>query len=130
MKRPADSRVVGAIAMPVLSLITWLIMATPSQAACEFFSEPQRYNTQTDGDVVVIGAQLNRPYRVVVAGKSAAEDEAMFAGIRACVLDAFITCSELGTYIQVGSFNRRSDAETIQRILRRAGYRARTIYGQ
>ncbi len=29
--------------MLVLGVITWLIMATPSQAACEFFSEPQRY---------------------------------------------------------------------------------------
>lgn len=78
--------------------------------------------------MIVIGAQLNRHYQVVVAGKSAAEDEAMLTGIRACVLDAFVTHSELGTYIQVGSFNRRSDAETIQRILRREGYQARTIY--
>ncbi len=54
----------------------------------------------------------------------------MLAGIRACVLDAFVTHSDLGTYIQVGSFDRRSDAETIQRILRCAGYRARTIYSR
>ena len=120
----------GAIALPILGVITSLMIATPSQAACEFFSEPQRYNTQTDGEVIVIGAQLNRRYRVVVAGKSLAEDEAMLAGIRACVLDAFVTHSELGTYIQVGSFDRRSDAETIQRILRREGYRARTIYSR
>lgn len=105
-------------------------MATSSRAACEFFSEPQRYNTQINGDVVVIGAQLNRRYQVVVAGKSTAEDEAMLTAIRACVLDAFVTHSELGTYIQVGSFDRRRDAETIQRILRREGYRARTIYGR
>ena len=121
---------VGAITTSILCAITWLTTATPSLAACESFSEPQRYNTQTNGDTVVIGAQLNRPYQVVVAGKNAAEDEATLTAIRACVLDAFITHSELGTYIQVGSFERRSDAETIQRILGREGYRARTVYSR
>ncbi len=104
--------------------IAWFITVTPSQAACEFFSSPQRYNTQTEGDVIVIGAQANRRYRVIVAGN----DETTLAGIRSCILDAFISQSHLGSYIQVGSFDRRSDAETIERILRQEGYRARVTY--
>jgi hypothetical protein len=107
-----------------IGAIAWLIAATPSDAACEFFSSPQRYNTQTNGDVIVIGAQLDRPYHVIVTG----DNETTLAGIRSCILDAFISQSHLGPYIQVGSFDRRSDAETIKRILRQEGYRARVIY--
>ncbi len=100
-------------------------MAQPSQAACEFFSEPQRYNTETQGDVIVIGSQADRRYRVVVAGT----DAATLSAIRACVLDAFVARSRAGSYIQVGSFANRSDAETIRRILQREGYRTRVVYG-
>lgn len=104
--------------------ITWLVSAKPSQAACAFFAEPQRFNTHKEGDVVVIGRQPDSPYRVVVLS----EDRDTLSEIRACVLDAFATRSRVGPYIQVGSFNRRGDAEVIRRVLRRSGYQARVTY--
>lgn len=104
--------------------IAWLLIAQPGQAACDFFSEPQRYNTETEGDVIVIGGQPDQRYRVVVAGT----DAATLSAIRACVLDAFVTRSRTGSYIQAGSFANRSDAETIRRILQGEGYRTRVIY--
>lgn len=105
-------------------VIACLIAAQPSQAACDFFSEPQRYNTETQGDVIVIGRQADRQYRVIVPGN----DEMTLSGIRACVLDAFVSRSRTGDYIQVGSFASRRDAETIRRILQREGYHTRVIY--
>ncbi len=93
-----------------------------SQAACDFFPEPQRYSTETQGDVIVIGRQADLRYRVIVPGA----DETTLSAIRACVLDAFVSRS--GDYIQVGSFASRRDAETIRRILQREGYRTRVIY--
>ena len=98
--------------------------AQASGQACEFFSAPQRYNTQTNGNVIVIGEQPNRRYRVIITG----ENETTLAGIRACILDAFVGQSQLGAYIQVGSFEHRSDAETIQRILQAEGYPTRVVY--
>jgi hypothetical protein len=127
---------VGAIAClivampsPVSAQISGLVSAqtsnqTSNQTTCEFFSAPQRFNTQTNGDVIVIGAQPNRRYHIIVANG----DDTVLAGIRTCVLDAFVSQSKLGPYIQVGSFDRRSEAEAIQRILRREGYRTRIIY--
>lgn len=143
LTREFDTRVArvarrSAIATAILGITIWLMAAAPSSAAeltgdlapeaatCEFFSEPQRYNTEANGDVIVIGNQLNRRYRVIVAG----DDDTTLSNIRACVLDAFVTRSQIGTYIQVASFERRSDAETIERILRRAGYRTRTVYSR
>ncbi len=104
--------------------IAWLIAAAPSLATCEFLSSPQRYNTQTRGDVIVIGAQRDRHYHVIVTS----DDEVIVAGIQSCILDAFVSQSHLGPYVQVGSFDRRRDADAIERILRKEGYPARVTY--
>ncbi len=104
----------------------WLVRATPSEATCDFFAEPQRYNTQNSGDVIVIGQQADRRYRVVLSG----EDERVLAEIQACIPDAFATSAQFGPYIQIASFSSRADAETIRRILRKEGYRARVIYAR
>ena len=110
----------AAIALPFLSLT----LSQPAIATCTFFSQPQRYNTQISGDVIVIGEQRDRPYKVIVVS-----DEALVRDrIQACVLDAFETRSELGDFIRVGSFTRRGDAEALRRILQRAGYDARVTY--
>ncbi len=117
-------------ALPVFSQPGSIASGPASEAAsgasetCEFFSTTQRYNTQTNGDVIVIGAQAGRRYRVIVVGQR--ENE--LAAIRACVVDAFMTTSSLGSYIHVGSFGSRSDAESIRRVLVRAGYPARIVY--
>lgn len=117
-KRQLPAKLLG------ISAAIWLVRTPPAQATCEFFAEPQRYNTQTNGDVIVIGQQADRRYRVILGG----EDEAAFAAIQACILDAFATASQFGPYIQIASFDNRADAETIRRILRQEGYRTRVIY--
>ena len=106
--------------------LVWLLAAKPAWAGCDFFSEPQRFNTYMNGDVIVIGHQRQQPYRVVIAG----DDATTLAAIRACVLDAFVTRTRLGAHIQVGSFTSRRDAEIIRRILQQEGYRPRVIYGR
>ena len=117
------------------SAIALLAMAESSVAACEFFSVPQSYNTSTrfdeSGEVIVIGHQPERPYRVVVVSPDGEmpSNEAL-GEIRECVLDAFATRSGLGNYIQVASFDRRGDAEVIGRVLRQSGYSSRVVYGQ
>ncbi len=107
-----------------ISAIAWLAIAEAGHATCEFFSEPQRYNTETTEDAIVIGYRSDRPYRVVLFST----DRETLDEVRACVLDAFVTRSRLGSYIQIASFDRRDDAETISRILRSSGYRARVVY--
>lgn len=115
-----------SFAIAAITLFAWSFTAQPSQAAtCDFFSEPQRYNTQTRGEVIVIGAQRDRPYRVVIISES----RDTLAAIQACILDAFIADDRFGAYIQVGSFNNRSDAETLRLILQKEGFSARVIYG-
>lgn len=122
------ARVCNVIALSILIIATGLSSAAFGQLLeppeCLFFSEPQHYNTQTRGNVIVIGNQPDRSYRVILVG----DDATVLATIRSCVLDAFVTQSSQGSYIQVGSFARRSEAEALQRILRREGYHARTIY--
>ncbi|NJM96975.1 MAG: hypothetical protein HC800_07150 [Phormidesmis sp. RL_2_1] len=107
-----------------LGMSAWAMVAAPSWAECTFFAEPQRYNTERQGDVLVIGQQRDRPYRVVIIGA----DSAVLSAVRACVLDAFATRTDFGPYIQVASFANRGDAEIIRRILQRAGHHPRVIY--
>ncbi len=109
-----------------LAVVIWLAIALPGKATCEFFSAPQRFNTQTDGDTIIIGAQPDRRYKVILSRY----DDAALAEIRACIPDAFATRSRIGPYIQVGSFENRRDAETIRRILQKEGYPVRTSYAQ
>lgn len=110
-----------------------------AEQTCEFFSAPQRYNTQhidAEGreieeansaateSTIVIGLQPNRPYQVIVPGS----DEASLTILRTCILDAFVSQARFGPYIHIGSFSDRSDAESLKRILTREGYPARVFY--
>jgi hypothetical protein len=113
----------STVALPTVVLPT---AAALDPSACTFLSEPQRYNTQTRDNVIVIGAQPNRRYRTVIVG----DDAETLTGLRTCVIDAFAAQSRLGPYIQVGSFERRAEAEQLRRRLRRAGYRPRVVYGR
>ncbi|MEL6855555.1 MAG: hypothetical protein AAFO83_10675 [Cyanobacteria bacterium J06607_13] len=112
--------------LPFAGAALWLLSASPGLAACELFSEPQRFNTSTSEDVIVIGHQQSRRYHLVLPRA----DEAAVSAIQACILDAFLTRSRSGEYLQIGSFERRSEAETIRRILRRSGYRPRVVYNR
>lgn len=133
LSQPALSQ--SALSQPALSQ---RVSPYAAQPECTLFSEPQQFNTQQfegqnqgsdegsvdRGDVIVIGRQPNRRYQVVVIDHS----EATLTRLRTCVLDAYLTRSRAGDYIQVASFRRRRDAETVRRILRRAGYRVRVLY--
>jgi len=110
----------------VLGVVTWVMLAGPSYATCRLFPEVQQFNTQVLEDAVVIGQQPRRPYKVILVS----DDINTLSELRICVGDAFVTRSRLGSYIQVGSFGRRDDAEAIRRILQRSGYRARVTYGR
>ena len=72
-------------AITAVTLFVWSLAAKASTesglATCSFFSEPQRYNTQTRGEVIVIGAQRDRPYRVVIISES----HDTLAAIQACI---------------------------------------------
>jgi len=114
------------LTLPGASGALWLLSVSPGFAACELFSDPQQFNTSTSDDVIVIGHQQNRRYHLVLPRA----DEASVREIQACVLDAFLTRSRAGEYLQIGSFDRRSEAETIRRILRRSGYRPRVVYNR
>ena len=122
-----------------LGAITLLCLLSPSHAMpestpthsirrgnCALFSEPQQFNNQTSGDTILIGHQPGRPYRVVFPQAEASAIQE----IQACVLDAFATRSSAGEYLQIGSFERRRDAEALNRILRRAGYATRVVYSR
>ncbi|MEL6775991.1 MAG: SPOR domain-containing protein [Cyanobacteria bacterium J06597_16] len=95
---------------------------------CTFFSSPQQFNSSTSEDgTIIIGRQADRSYRVIVPGSSRPE---RVSAVRACVTDAFVSRTRSGEYLQVGSFDRRGDAETIRRILRKEGYPTRVIYSR
>lgn len=119
----------SAIAWTLLQCINAPSQAQPTQPTteptCSLFTEPQRFNTQTnDEGVTTIGHQPNRPYRLI----STNTRDTNLSAIRICVSDAFITHSRAGSYILVGSFARRREAESIRRTLQRAGYRTRVTY--
>lgn len=110
-----------------------------TEQTCEFFSTPQRYNTQyigadgreveaaesaTTETTIVIGPQASRPYQVIVPGG----DMASLYILRTCILDAFVSQARFGPYLHMGSFESRNEAEGLKRILTREGYPARVIY--
>lgn len=109
-----------------IGAIAWVAFSLPAQAECALFSEPQRFNTRTTDNTIVVGHQPDRPYRVIVTDDS----EVTLARLRCCVLDAYLTRSRLGSYVHIASFSKRQDAETIRRILRRDGYPVRVVYGR
>lgn len=116
---------IGAMGL-IGGAIAATLLCPPSQAACELFAEPQQFNTQVQGDVIVIGAQADRRYQVILPNPH----EATLPALRDCVTDAYLTQSRMGSYIHIGSFDNRQDARNLRHILREAGYRARVIYSR
>lgn len=118
------------VSQPALSqLVSSQAAPQTVQSECTLFPEPLQLNTQQfegEGEegVIVIGHQPDRRYRVIVVDRS----QATFERLRTCVLDAYLTRLRIGSYIHVGSFRKRREAEAIRRILRRNGYRVRVIY--
>jgi peptidoglycan hydrolase-like protein with peptidoglycan-binding domain len=71
------------------------------------------------------GGGLRRgPYVVAVPGN----DYALFTQVRRAAPDAYRDTDSRGNFINAGSFNRRSEADTLNRRLRNQGFDARVIY--
>lgn len=124
-----------------LGAIAWLMLiAAPLQALeqtplpvvlepiqpCEFWPEPQQFNTQRRRDTIVIGQQRNRRYQVIIPGG----DATTLRTLRTCVSDAFASRVRWGRYLQIGSFASRSEAEAIRKALQKEGYHPRVIYSR
>ena len=76
---------------------------------CSFLLSPQGFNTTEIDDRVVIGRVDNRPYIVLVT--SDLQDN--LPVIRACIPDAFLTSSSLGSYVHIASFDNYRDARDL-----------------
>lgn len=76
---------------------------------CSFFLSPQGYNTSEGDGRIVIGRVRERPYVVLLT--SDIEDN--ISAIRACIPDAFLTSSSLGSYMHIASFNNYREAKEL-----------------
>lgn len=134
-------KIAGAIRYPIAAiLLTLPILICPASIAqttdngrlyitgppqpCLFLSEPQLFNSRAHGDTIVIGQQQGLRYQVIIPD----QDATALAHIRTCIVDAFATKIRRVPYIQVGSFESRSEATAIRHALRQEGYPARVIY--
>ena len=96
-------------------------LASDPTAADPYAATPLELEPQL---IIFIGNQPNRDFQVVVTDSR----KETLATLRTCVLDAFITQTRVGKYIQVGSFTHRSEAEAVSGRLAQAGYPARVIH--
>ncbi|MEA5466049.1 hypothetical protein [Leptothoe sp. PORK10 BA2] len=77
---------------------------------CSFFASPQDLNTfEGEDSRVVIGQVESRPYVVLLTH----DFQDNLPAIRACIPDAFLTSSRLGSYIQIASFSNYRDARNL-----------------
>lgn len=95
---------VGTFLLPAVSV-------SAQSEGCDFLVSPQELNTleAEEGDRIVIGKFEDRPYIVLLTHNL--QDH--FPTIRACIPDAFLTSSRLGSYIQIASFNNYRDARDL-----------------
>ena len=83
------------------------VLAQPED--CDFLVSPQEFNTFENDDRIVIGHVTSRPYIVLLTH----DLEESLPTIRACVPDAFLTSSRLGSYVHVASFDNYRDAKEL-----------------
>ena len=76
---------------------------------CDFLVSPQEFNTFENDDRIVIGHVTSRPYIVLLTH----DLEESLPTIRACIPDAFLTSSRLGSYVHVASFDNYRDAKEL-----------------
>ncbi|MEO0868602.1 MAG: hypothetical protein AAFY17_09170 [Cyanobacteria bacterium J06642_11] len=76
---------------------------------CSFWSYPQNLNTLEENGPTIIGQLRNRPYVVLIT----TDLEAKLPLVRACIPDAFLTSSRLGSYIRVASLDDYWDARDL-----------------
>ncbi|MEM7793346.1 MAG: hypothetical protein AAF579_02710 [Cyanobacteria bacterium P01_C01_bin.118] len=94
---------VGTFLLPTVSV-------SAQSEGCDFLTSPQDLNTlEGESDRIVIGQFEDRPYVVLLTHNL----QAHFPAIRACIPDAFLTSSRLGSYIQIASFDNYRDARDL-----------------
>jgi peptidoglycan hydrolase-like protein with peptidoglycan-binding domain len=82
------------------------------------------YNTNQQGDRIVLGRPANFRYVVVVPSQNANT----LSAVRRFVPDAFLADSRLGPYVQAGAFPSRAGAESLSKALQARGLAARVVY--
>lgn len=70
---------------------------------------PQEFNTTESDGKIVIGQVRGRSYIVVLTYNL----QENLPALRACVPDAFLTSSRLGSYMHIASFNNYRDAREL-----------------
>ena len=100
----------------LVTAITLLIFPSSTSSAqsqessdCGFLVSPQEFNTFENEDRIVIGQVSARPYIVLLTH----DLEDSLPAIRACIPDAFLTSSRLGSYVHIASFNNYRDAKEL-----------------
>ena len=73
---------------------------------CSFAGSPQNLNTAVTGEPISIGQLRDRPYIVLITY----DLDKNLPFVRACIPDAFLTSSRLGSYIRVASLDDYWDA--------------------
>ena len=97
-------------AITLLRLPSSTVSAQSQESAdCGFLVSPQEFNTFETEDRIVIGQVSTRPYIVLLTD----DLEDSLPVIRACIPDAFLTSSRLGSYIHIASFNSYRDAKEL-----------------
>ena len=88
---------------------------TAQLEACDFLLSPEDLNTfptdAEDEDRVVLGQLRDRPYVVLLTYRL----QENLPAIRACIPDAFLTSSRLGSYVHIASYQRYRDAKDLAR---------------
>jgi hypothetical protein len=114
----------------ITTIIIWqglISKALTQQTVCSLPSLPkvaQSMNNVTKNNVIVIGKVSARPYVVVIPGDS----EHILNRVRRYVSEAFVAQNRLGTYVYVGGYANRFQAECWTHLLKSQGFDARVVY--
>lgn len=102
-------RLLWCLAAASLCLAGPKVSALAQAERCRFLTSPQNLNTLEGSDVISIGQLRNRPYVVLITTNL--EEELPI--VRACIPDAFLTSSRLGSYIRVASLDNYWEARDL-----------------
>jgi hypothetical protein len=87
------------------------------------------FNTIVQDDTWKIGRQPDQHYVVLIPTNAKSDQgKAQLRITKQCTNDAFFADSRLGTYIQVGAFYRRVEAENLSKVLECHCIDARVVY--
>lgn len=97
-------------ASALLASTNAIALSQPAQSEeCGFLVAPQEFNTTESDGKIVIGQVRGRSYIVVLTYNL----QENLPALRACVPDAFLTSSRLGSYMHIASFNNYRDAREL-----------------